>query len=165
MKSRLWYPQLDAYDAVRRMGLLLMRWRREPPSAERLFITDFYLATPSLIHNASLPQDVRDQLRSIQIPRPEASFITLPAAPILFQKMAEVQGTALRTMLAKGLLSTEEAKAGAYVHSEAGLSVFSNTLAALVGERELEIADFLIAFIAFVGDGSISELWPQHHSW
>jgi hypothetical protein len=158
MNSRLWYSQLDAYDAVRRMGLLLLEWAGAAPSAERLFILDFYLATPPLLHQATLPLAVRDAFRQLRVPKPEASFIALPSAPLLFHKMAEVQKAALQTMYAKGLLRTEAAAAGTIAHSESGRELFAKTLSSLTDEEEISFARFLLTHLAHVDDGEIGEL-------
>jgi AAA domain len=113
MKPRLWYPQLDVYDAIRRMSVILARWKYDPPSVERMYIVDFYFANPSLLHSTSLPQDVRTAFNALRICRPEKLFVSLPSAPILFHKMAEVQRQAIRGLAGKGLVDSDAISKGA----------------------------------------------------
>jgi hypothetical protein len=102
MSGRLWYPQLDIYDAVRRMAGLLLFWNPAAlPSQERLYIADFYFANPPLLHKTHMTSDVRKDFNSLGIPRPEKSFVNYPTAPLLFQKMEEVQKQGFRTLTGK----------------------------------------------------------------
>jgi hypothetical protein len=92
MMARLWFPQLDVYDAIRRMAGLLSFWDyQSPPSPERLYIADFYLANPPLLHKTHMSRDVRDQFNSLGVVRADKSFVSYPTAPLLFQRMDEVQ--------------------------------------------------------------------------
>lgn len=92
MKVRLWYPQLDVYDAIRRIGGLLACWDASaPPSPERLYISDFYLANPALLHKTHMDQNVRHNFNALGVSRPEKTFVSFPSPPVLFQKMDEVQ--------------------------------------------------------------------------
>ena len=158
VRARLWYPQLDAYDALRRMGMLLASWRGPFLSRERLFILDFYLATPEFLHETSLPAADREAFRALQVPRPESSFVSLPSPPLLFQKMAEVQTVAFKTMLAKGLLNPAAAEAGNIEPSPRGRTLFTERLAELASDEEVRIVDFLAKHLSFVGTGEIAEL-------
>lgn len=113
MIGRLWYPQLDAYDAIRRMGGLLAVWdAATPPSPERLYISDFYLANPPLLHPTHMSRDVRQEFNLLDVPRPEKSFVSYPSPTILFHKMAEVQREAFRTLSGKGLIDLSHLERG-----------------------------------------------------
>jgi hypothetical protein len=71
MTGRLWYPQLDIYDSIRRMAGLLSLWpSKSLPSVERLYIADFYLANPPLLHKTHMPNDVRKKFTSLNILKP-----------------------------------------------------------------------------------------------
>ena len=64
MRVRLWYPQLDVYDAIRRIVCLLNTWDMEhPPTPERMFIVDFYLANPPLLHKTNMSADTRAKIQ------------------------------------------------------------------------------------------------------
>lgn len=156
--ARLWYPQLDAYDAVRRMGMVASKFRHASLSKERLFILDFYLATPELLHKASLPAAVREALRALRLRRPENCFVSLPSPPLLFQKMTEVQTVALKTMIAKGLLVRELAQSGSIELTDAGRALFARQLSSFAGVDELRIADFLVEHLALIGESDIADL-------
>lgn len=145
MSRRLWYPQLDVYDAIRRMAGLLSFWDMDrPPSPERLYIADFYLANPPLLHRTHMPREVRNDFYSLRVPHPEKGFVNLPSAPILFQRMDEVQRQALRTLAGKGLLECEALERGVVMPSEAGHTLFNERFAPLLSENEKQIATFIV---------------------
>jgi hypothetical protein len=144
VRGRLWYPQLDVYDAARRMAGLLLFW--DPvalPTQERLYIADFYLANPPLLHKTHMTSDVRKEFNSLDVPRPERSFLTYPSAPLLFQKMEEVQKHALRTMTGKGLIDLSSLERGLIKPSEAGTILFEQQFAPLFIEQERRLGHFI----------------------
>jgi hypothetical protein len=156
MTGRLWYPQLDVYDSIRRIGGLLSEWAKDPPSPERLFVADFYLANPPLLHKTHMARSVRSLFGTLSVERPEKAFVSYPSAPLLFQKMEEVQRLALRTLTGKGLIDLEKLKRGIITPSRAGAQLFEKDLASLLGESERILARFIvhhfIASYADVGD-------------
>ena len=101
MSSRLWYPQLDVYDCVRRVGALLSAYT-DPPGLERLCIADFYLANPPLLHQTQMPHPTRVAFRALGIPRPDKTFLTYPAPPLLFKQMEPIQKAAMLALTGKG---------------------------------------------------------------
>ncbi len=149
MIGRLWYPQLDIYDAIRRMAGLLALWNpAEPPSQERLFITDFYLANPSLLHNTHMPNKVRQRFRELKVTRPGQEFVSYPSAPILFQKMDEVQRQAFRTLSGKGLIDIDGLEQGSARPSAGGAELFEGKFLVLFSKKERELANFLVSDFA-----------------
>ena len=158
MNLRLWYPQLDVYDAIRRMSVLLGRWKFEPPSIERLYIFDFFLANPSLLYRTSLPQAIRAEFTSLRIVRPEDLFVSLPSAPLLFHKMEEVQRQATRSLAGKGLLDREAICTGVMKLSGTGFEIFSDVVRTLVDASEEPVIDFLVNHFATVDRSDIESL-------
>ncbi|HJT42099.1 MAG TPA: ABC-three component system middle component 5 [Rhizomicrobium sp.] len=158
MSVRLWYPQLDVYDAVRRMAALLVSWKGRPASKERLYIVDFFFANPPLLHRTHMPDEVRKAFNGLKIERPEKSFLSYPSGPILFQKMAEVQRQALQTLVGKGLLDLESLASGEVIPSESGRSLFSDRMIRLVSETEWPLLGFLSDKFASIGDEDILTL-------
>lgn len=144
MTGRLWYPQLDVYDSIRRIGGLLSEWMKEPPSPERLFVADFYLANPPLLHKTHMTREVRSLFGLLGVERPEKAFISYPSAPLLFQKMEEVQRLALRTLTGKGLIDLEQLQRGVVRPSRSGVQLFEKDLASLLGESERVLARFIV---------------------
>ncbi|MGH2506348.1 MAG: ABC-three component system middle component 5 [Ktedonobacteraceae bacterium] len=144
MITRLWYPQLDVYDAARRMSVLLGRWKNDPPSVERLYIIDFFLANPSLLYGVSLPQDVRAAFNALNVRRPEKLFISLPSAPLLFHKMEEVQRQAVRSLAGKGLIDNESIAKGLISLSAKGVGTLSKVIEKFVDESEEPVITFMI---------------------
>lgn len=149
MIGRLWYPQLDVYDAIRRMAGLLSLWSyQKPPSPERLFVTDFYLANPPLLHNTHMQREVRKRFSKLGISRPEKQFVVYPSAPLLFQKMDAVQRQAYRTLSGKGLLDRERLEQGEVIPSQAGDKLFGEQFLPLFEASELTLCNFLITDFA-----------------
>jgi hypothetical protein len=150
MTGRLWYPQLDVYDAIRRIAGLLSLLKPEIPiSPERLYIADFYLANPSLLHKTHMSRDVRNEFNALEIGRPEKSFVSYPSAPLLFQKMSEVQKLAFRTLTAKGLIDLEALGKGTVRPSRDGGALLRERFQPLFDEGELRLASFIAnSFVA-----------------
>lgn len=145
MIGRLWFPQLDVYDAVRRIGGLLGLWSdATQPSPERIFILDFYLANSPLLHRTRMPQDVRKAFGELRVPRPEKSFVAYPSSQLLFQKMDEVQRQAFRTLSGKGLIELSELDNGAVEPSDEGRALFEGEFLPLFSESERLLGDFLV---------------------
>ncbi len=112
MSLRLWYPQLDVYDTVRRMLGLLNAWSGDTLTTERLYISDFYLANPELLHRTHMLSDVRRNFRELAIPKPEKAFLSYPSPQMLFAKMEPVQKEALRTLIGKGFIAIDALRLG-----------------------------------------------------
>ena len=145
MTGRLWFPQLDVYDAVRRLGGLLGLWQGKTlPSPERLFIMDFFLANAPLLHKTHMPQEVRKAFGAIGVPRPEKSFVSYPSPQILFQKMDEVQRQAFRTLSGKGLIELTQLENGNVAPSEEGRTLFREEFLPLFSGSERQVGAFLV---------------------
>lgn len=140
MSIRLWYPQLDVYDTARRMGVLL-QFFRSPPGIERLYISDFYLATPSLLHTVSMSRETRKLFSELKILKPEKCFVSLPAPQILFHKMEPIQKQALVALSGRNLISNSGIKEGLVRLTESGEAQFRVELMAL--PEEIKLCDFL----------------------
>lgn len=123
---RLWYPQLDVYDAIRRICLLLNHFET-PPGIERLTIADFYLANPSLLHKTSMPMDTRNAFRELKIDPPEKGFVNLPSPAILFHKMEPTQKQAIAELSGRGLISNDALHVGRFMLTLAGQSLSLNS--------------------------------------
>lgn len=158
MSVRLWYPQLDVYDAVRRMCALLASWPNPAPAPERLYITDFFFANPPLLHRIHMPRAMRNAFGTLGIERPENAFLSYPSGPLLFQKMGEVQRQALQTLIGKGLINVESLSTGFVEPSEQGRLVIDESMLHLVSESEMPLLTFLTAQFAQLGDGQIRDL-------
>ncbi|BBK40234.1 hypothetical protein STVA_02540 [Allostella vacuolata] len=144
MSTRLWYPQLDVYDAIRRIGGLLSFWNADAaPSPEKLFIADFYLANPPLLHKTHMARELRNKFCTIGIPHPEKTFISYPSPPILFQKMDEVQRQAFRTLTGKGLIDLQKLEKGVVSPSVSGLTLFEELFVPLFTNIERKVAEFI----------------------
>lgn len=138
MIGRLWYPQLDVYDAIRRTGILLTKY--EPaPGVERLHIADFFLANPPLLYKTNMSSEARTVFNGLNILRPEKTFLTYPSAPILFKKMESVQKQAITSLLGMGLIDSDKLKLGKVVLTGRGSELFLSDSLASNDEDELSI--------------------------
>ena len=142
VNDRLWFPQLDVYDCVRRLGALVSVYA-EAPGIERLSIADFYLANPPLLHWSTMRLETRRRFSGLQIPKPQKAFLAYPAPALLFAKMEPIQKEALRAMGGKGLLSIKELQRGVARFTEAGQAAFAAALTETVGDGERELVRFL----------------------
>jgi len=138
---RLWYPQLDVYDTIRRIYLLLNHFETAP-GVERLTIADFYLANPSLLHKTSMPMDTRAAFRELEIQKPEKNFVKLPAPAILFHKMEPTQKQAIAELSGKDLISNSALQEGRFELTPEGKSLFINT-PTISTVNELALCKFL----------------------
>jgi hypothetical protein len=150
MSSRLWYPQLDVCDAIRRFGLLLRDFDA-PPGLERLYIADFYLSTPSLLHRATMTMEMRREFHSLEILTPDKSFISYPAVPLFFHKMETVQRQALFEIRGRGLLLEDELEHGNVMLSELGKEMF-NSEGIFYTEEEQAVSQFLTQKFLAIGN-------------
>ena len=142
MNGRLWYPQLDVFDCVRRLGALVCAYA-EPAGIERLCIADFYLANPPLLHWSTMKQDTRRRFTALGVPRPTKTFLDYPAPSLLFAKMEPVQKEAMRAMGGKGLLSMAGLHRGVAELTELGRDVFATSLGGTLASGEEDLVGFL----------------------
>lgn len=143
MSARLWYSQFDVYDCIRRIGGLLLEWRK-PIHLERLYILDFFFANSPLLHRVTMTADVRSAFRDLAIPKPDKDFLSYPASPLLFHHMESAQTSAVRALVGKGLLNIESFADKSADLSEPGYSVFVNIYNQLDNARERDLARFLV---------------------
>lgn len=145
MSTRLWYPQIDVVDTIRRMTGLMQVFD-SPPGVERLCIADFFLANPPLLYRLSMPMDDRKKLMALDIVKPDKAFISYPASQLLFHKMEPTQKEAIISLKAKCLIDIESYKNGYMALNNDGLALLP--LNSILSEQELLLADFLVSRIA-----------------
>jgi hypothetical protein len=150
MSARLWYPQLDINETMRRMALILSHCV-EPLSNSRLYVLDFYLANPPLLNLVHMNRDVRRAFGELHIDKPGKSFISYPPAKLLFDKMRPMQMTALRTLVGKDIARSET---GARVTLTGnGRTVIEGSDAFTYLEGESELVVFLTTSFSSLGEG------------
>ena len=153
MNYRSWHAQLDVYDTLRRYLALLDSWQRGDPSKDRLFISDFYLANPPLLHNTHMSLSARRQFSSLQVPRPEATFIRYPSPPLLYLKMAGTQEEALHNLVGRGLCELNLVDQGIYRLSDIGRQFAASLKPHLVMPREEALLAFIVNDFSKLGLG------------
>lgn len=153
MNPRLWYPQLDVYDAIRRIAGLLVLWdKRCVPTPERLCIADFYVANPPLLHRTTMKANVRQRFNALDIVKPEKAFVSYPSPPLLFRKMDEVQRQAFRTLSGKGLIDLTRLENAEVAPSDEGYKIFRRKFLPLFGAKESEVATFIVSEFLVAND-------------
>lgn len=155
MSLRLWYPQLDVYDTIRRMLGLLLAWPDDTVTPERLYISDFYLANPTLLHKTHMLNEVRRDFYELAVPKPEKTFLSYPSPQMLFAKMEPVQKEALRTLVGKGFVALDSLRVGK-IESGSKLPDIGDSLMLTASERKL--IKFLSTSFSRIGAGLPGEL-------
>lgn len=140
MTSRLWYPQLDVFDTARRISIILQHFEA-PPGTERLYIVDFFLANPPLLHRTSMSANTRRIFSGLKIPNPDKTFLSYPSAPLLFHKMEPIQKEALNALSGKGLISLEKLNLGRLELTNNGKNAFP--IISMCTEAEAILSHFL----------------------
>lgn len=153
MTYRLWYAQLDMFDTIRRYLALLNAWDGKGPSRDRLYISDFYLANPCLLHLTHMTLEARRAFQALKVPRPEQSFLRYPSPSILYSKMAGIQAQALHNLIGKGLLDVELVDNDRYELSPSGIALAEEIDKEPSPFGEAEVLKFLITKFAAIGEG------------
>jgi hypothetical protein len=138
--SRLWYPQLDVFDTVRRMCIALQHFT-SAPGIERLYIVDFFLANPPLLYRTTMTQDIRKKFMELSIKKPDKTFVSYPSSFLLFHKMELIQKEALTALSGKGLISIDRLKKGYLEMTDKGKELF--VLNDICTESEAKLCVFL----------------------
>ncbi|WP_153003438.1 ABC-three component system middle component 5 [Thiomicrospira sp. WB1] len=156
--TRIWYPQLDIYHAIRRIAALLYFWEKKTAPLERLYIFDFYFANPPLLHNVHMPADVRETFKELVIQKPEKTFLTYPTPSILFHKMESIQKKAVQAMVAKNLLSSEALHKGKASLSSLGEEFVESRVVGRLSEKDAKLIEFLARSFSQVAEGDSVDL-------
>jgi hypothetical protein len=156
MTFRIWYPQLDVFDCIRRISVLASLRPPKLSSLERMLIGDFFFANPPLIYQITMPDEVRKRFMELKIRRPEKTFLSYPAAPLLFHKMEPTQRRALKAMAAKNLLVREKFDSRQIELTDLGREILRDRLDYTASEDEL--AHFIANNLMSVGEDNIEDL-------
>jgi hypothetical protein len=156
MAFRIWYPQLDVFDCIRRVTVIASLRPQKFSSLERLLIGDFFFANPPLLYQISMPNEVRKLFMELKVRRPEKTFLSYPAAPLLFHKMEPVQRRALKAMVGKNLLDREKFDQRQIDLTDLGREILRERLDYTSAEREL--AQFIAVELIAIGEDNIEDL-------
>lgn len=151
MNYRPWYAQLDVFDTLRRYLAILTKWQGASPRRDRLFISDFYLVNPSLLHSTQMSLEARRAFNSLKIPKPDQTFLEYPSPPLLYHKMAGVQALALHNLIGRGLCELRLADKGQFQLSDEGRALAASLGTRLVLPREEAILRFISDEFSAVG--------------
>ena len=149
MRDFLWFPQLDLYDTVRRQLLVVVASSSDRTlSREQLFIVDFFLANPTLLHRTKMTLAGREAFRALELPR--ESFLQLPPTPILFERMSGIQGLAFHNLVGRGALDLEAVKADQVKLFDLGRALAE--VAIFSDDMESRLLNFLTGPFVMSGD-------------
>jgi ABC-3C biological conflict system middle component len=104
---RLWHPSFDVYHCSFRFLRLLIVKSDHALVLEKLYLLDFYVLYPFLLHRASMPNEVRRNFRALHISRPADQFVQLPSEQSLYRELSIFQKAASTNLVAKGLLARD----------------------------------------------------------
>jgi len=158
MMTRIWYPQLDIYHAIRRIAALLYYWEKNTARLERLYISDFYFANPPLLHSVHMPADVRASFKELEIQKPEKSFLTYPTPSILFHKMEPIQKKAVQAMVAKNILDSHTLQKGEVLLSNFGEELAESRVLEELTEKDTNLINFLATRFSQISEGDSADL-------
>lgn len=99
---RLWHPAHDAYHCAFRMLRLLSAGKSMP--SEKLYILDFFLLFPFLLHDCKYTSEIRGELKTLDIVKPENQFLNIPSPQVLYRDLRIYQKTATVHLAAKGII-------------------------------------------------------------
>ncbi|TWB35799.1 hypothetical protein FBZ90_11984 [Nitrospirillum pindoramense] len=122
---------------------------------ERLYISDFYLANPPLLHKTHMPLEIRKEFHALSIVKPEKGFLSFPSPQMLFAKMEPVQKEALRTLVGKGFVAVNALRAGKVVADEKLAQVGDMVV---MSSDEHRVVSFLTRAFAGIGAGVPGDL-------
>ncbi len=151
MKIRHWHSQLDIFDTMRRCLAILKNWNTTAPRRDRLFVSDFYLVNPSLLHLTQMSLEARRAFNALRIPRPDEAFLEYPSPPLLYNKMAGTQTLALQNLVGRGLCELKLADKGQYQLTDTGGELAASLGDRLVLAREQDVLRFITNEFATVG--------------
>lgn len=143
MKSRLWYPQLDVASTARRLVRLLREWNVRETSLERLFVADYFLASPELLGDIKMPDDLRKIYSNQKFPKRKDSFVSFPSPVILFHSMNPIQVKALASLVAKEVVDRDEYALGKARLTEVGMDAADRLSSLHAGSLETSALAFL----------------------
>ena len=158
MKSRLWYPQLDVASAARRFLRILDGWQGDALSIERLFVLDYFVATPALIGDIKMTNTYRNRYGELGLPKKKNEFVVFPPATLLFHSMTPIQKRALVSLVAKEILSKESYDVGAVALTNIGRRTASDLSNVHQDETETIALDFMVSLMATDEFASNSDL-------
>jgi hypothetical protein len=146
---RIWHPMFDPYHCGFRMLRLL--FAKSPQEVEVLFILDFYLLFPFLLHAASMPETVRARFRALKVERQQDQFVQVPSPQSLYRDLSVIQRTSLAGLVARKLVDPSEFQRGLVYLDLRSVPVHLNSRIARANRADAPLIDFLVNAIATIG--------------
>jgi hypothetical protein len=135
-KIRIWHASRDPYHCAFRLIRLLLGCDAGRLALDRLRVLDMFLLYPVLLHDVSMPQQVKNKFRTLGVPSASETFVRLPGPAILAQDLRLYQTAAASQLAARGILASEPLETGiAKLKVEAVPSEIVSRAAAKEAER------------------------------
>ncbi|WP_425490096.1 ABC-three component system middle component 5 [Azospirillum tabaci] len=103
-KPSVWHPSRDPYHCTFRMLRIMWASPGKSIAWEWARILDLFVLFPPTLHRVSLPQNTKDLLRKLSIPKPEKEFVRLPSNASLFRDLRPYQYAAMAKLMAHNLV-------------------------------------------------------------
>jgi hypothetical protein len=146
---RIWHPMFDPYHCGFRMLRLL--FAKSPQEIELLFILDFYLLFPFLLHAASMPEAVRARFRELRVERQQEQFVQVPSPQSLYRDLSVIQRTSLAGLVARGLVDPSEFQKGIVRLDSRSVPAQLASRIADANRADARLMDFLVNAFANIG--------------
>jgi hypothetical protein len=118
---------------------------------ELLYLLDFYLLFPFLLHEASMPEAVRSKFRELRVEKNQDQFVQIPSPQSLYRDLSVIQKTSLVGLAAKGLIDPTSFQLGI---AQLNAGDVPTTLARRIEEVNLvdaPLMEFLVRQFANIG--------------
>ena len=146
---RIWHPMFDPYHCGFRVLRLLTR--KSPLEIESLFILDFYLLFPFLLHMASMPESERSKFRKLKVAKYQDQFVQVPSPQSLYRDLSVIQKTSLVGLAARGLIHSSAFQAGSAELNAASLPIKLRERIDEANQADAPLIEFLVHQFAPIG--------------
>ncbi|MEC7289911.1 MAG: ABC-three component system middle component 5, partial [Pseudomonadota bacterium] len=96
-----------------------------------------------LLHKTTMSHDARKKFNLLKVVRPEKAFVSFPAAPLLFNRMAAVQKEAVATLAGKAALNLIRLPSGYVRLTDAGVGLARDIRDLGTTKSEQQIIEFV----------------------
>jgi hypothetical protein len=147
-KIRVWHAARDAYHCAFRMLRLLMAAPNAGMEFERVRVLDMFLLAPPLLHRISMPMDIKESFRQLDIPKPDDVFGRLPSVAAMFQELRVYQATAASHLVARDIFRNTLLRTGHVEFNEFALPEELSAELQRRNDEQKDLISFLVTQIA-----------------
>jgi hypothetical protein len=115
---------------------------------ERVRILDMFLLAPPLLHRISMPMEIKEVFRGLDVPAPDDVFGRLPSVAAMFQELRVYQATATSHLVARQIFLNTILRSGKVEFNEDALP---KPLLIELRRRNSEQKDFVSFLVTQIG--------------